>query len=189
MKKRGALELSVNTIVVIVIGVALLSLGLIFVKNLFGGIGDISDEIFGTAETEIGKLHTGSTLTVDSNVDVKQGSRSTIFSYVGNDGRDTTNCKSFYMDLKKAAGSNFQETQIKAHVISENPVTLGPGDEARFVIQIAAVKNAPLSIGSPTDPAYSVTVRCAAANAGASSPMYETSAFTINVMKGGGLFG
>ena len=33
--KKGALELSVNTIVVIVIGVTLLILGLVFVRNIF----------------------------------------------------------------------------------------------------------------------------------------------------------
>lgn len=187
MKKKGALELSVNTIVVIVIGVALLSLGLIFIKNLFGGIDKISGGIFDTANTEIGKLHTGAKFTVPPIVDVKQGSRATMFVYVGNDGSDIDNCKSFYIDLGKQG--TFNENEIQSKVISKNPVELDAGEEARFVIQVAAIKKAPLSTGKPEDPAYSVTARCAAGTATAASPVYDTSAFTINVEKGGGLFG
>ena len=38
--KRGAVELSITTIVVVVIGVTLLVLGLTFVYNIFGGLGE-----------------------------------------------------------------------------------------------------------------------------------------------------
>ncbi|MEM4245338.1 MAG: hypothetical protein QW404_03635 [Candidatus Nanoarchaeia archaeon] len=189
MKKRGALELSVNTIVIIVIGVALLSLGLIFVKNLFGGIGEISTDIFGKADTEIGKLGTEDKFTVPTTINVKQGSRTTDYIFVGNDGRDPNQCKSFYVDLVKSTTSTVPETQVKAVIISQNPVTVEPGKVAKFVVQVAAVNNAPLARGDPSDPAYSVTARCAASNAGPSSTVYETSAFVINVQKGGGIFG
>ena len=54
--KKGALELSVNTIVVIVIGVTLLILGLVFVRNIFGKIDTLSSDSFAKAEGELGKL-------------------------------------------------------------------------------------------------------------------------------------
>ncbi|MEK6862935.1 MAG: hypothetical protein AABW57_02105 [Nanoarchaeota archaeon] len=54
--KKGALELSVNTIVVIVIGVTLLILGLVFVRNIFTKIDTLSADSFAKAEGELGKL-------------------------------------------------------------------------------------------------------------------------------------
>lgn len=56
MKKRGALELSITTIIVIVIGITLLSLGLIFVRSIFANIRGLSKEAFEHADAEIGKL-------------------------------------------------------------------------------------------------------------------------------------
>jgi len=54
--KKGALELSVNTIVVIVIGVTLLVLGLVFVRGIFQKIDTLSAESFGRAEGELSKI-------------------------------------------------------------------------------------------------------------------------------------
>jgi len=44
--KRGALELSINTIVVIVIAMALLGLGLMFIRGMFDKITGVSDSTF-----------------------------------------------------------------------------------------------------------------------------------------------
>ena len=44
--KRGAIELSMTTIIVIVIGVILLTLGLVWVRGVFKDVTDISDEAF-----------------------------------------------------------------------------------------------------------------------------------------------
>ena len=53
MNKKGAIELSMTTIIVIIIGVVLLSLGLIWVKNTLGHITDITEEAFLQADREI----------------------------------------------------------------------------------------------------------------------------------------
>ena len=54
--KKGALELSINTIVIVVIGITILSLGLIFVKNMFGSLEKTQKGVFEGAEKEIGKI-------------------------------------------------------------------------------------------------------------------------------------
>ena len=54
--KSGALELSMTTIIVIVIGVVLLSLGLMFVRGIFEKITDESDQIFAMSEEQISEL-------------------------------------------------------------------------------------------------------------------------------------
>ncbi len=53
MQKKGAVELSMTTIIVIVIGVTLLILGLVFVRNIFGKATSLSEEAFASAEKEI----------------------------------------------------------------------------------------------------------------------------------------
>lgn len=54
--KKGALELSVNTIIIIVIGVTLLSLGLVFVRGIFTQTMDLSDKAFADANSELDSL-------------------------------------------------------------------------------------------------------------------------------------
>ncbi len=46
MHKRGALDLSIQTIVIVVIAMTLLGLGLGFVRNLFSNISDVSESTF-----------------------------------------------------------------------------------------------------------------------------------------------
>ena len=56
MNKKGALELSMNTIIIIVIGVVLLSLGLMFVRGIFTQTTDLSDKVFANANKELDAL-------------------------------------------------------------------------------------------------------------------------------------
>ena len=51
MTKKGAIELSMTTIIVIVLGVTLLILGFVFIKGIFGSLGGISDTTFDKAQT------------------------------------------------------------------------------------------------------------------------------------------
>lgn len=56
MNSKGALELSMNTIIIIVIGVVLLSLGLMFVRGIFSQTTDLSDKVFANADKELDSL-------------------------------------------------------------------------------------------------------------------------------------
>lgn len=51
--KKGAIELSMTTIIVIVLGVTLLILGLAFVRSIFQKTTGLADEAFSSAEKEI----------------------------------------------------------------------------------------------------------------------------------------
>jgi len=176
--KRGAMELSINTIIIVVLGVTLLVLGLMFVRNMFSKLDEISEGTFSKAQTTIESIDTDVKFSVPPSVEVKQGSRSTMTITVGNDG--SCNGNKFMLDVAKS--TNFDENKVKAQVISEKTVDIKPGQVAKYVIQVAAVSDAPLSTGSFDDPAYKVNVKCG-------SNIYDTSAFTIDVVKGSGLFG
>ena len=54
--KRGAVELSMSTIIVVILGVTLLSLGLLWVRSSLNRITDLSDEAFSLSEEEIDNL-------------------------------------------------------------------------------------------------------------------------------------
>ena len=56
MSKKGALELSMNTIIIIVIGVVLLSLGLVFVRGIFSQTTDLSYKVFADANRQLDSL-------------------------------------------------------------------------------------------------------------------------------------
>lgn len=54
--KKGAIELSMTTIIVIIIGVTLLSLSLVWIRGVIQKVTQISETAFETAEGEIGKI-------------------------------------------------------------------------------------------------------------------------------------
>ena len=58
--KKGAIELSMTTIIVIILGVALLTLGLVFVRGTFLKITDLTEGEFAKASKEI-QDHMGAT--------------------------------------------------------------------------------------------------------------------------------
>jgi hypothetical protein len=179
-KKKGAMELSINTIIIIVIGITLLTLGLVFVKGVFEKITEISDDTFGTAKTEISKMHGESRFTVPPVIKVKQGGITTEKIYVGNDGVSCPpNQNNFKLILTP---SNVETSKLRAQVISQEEVRIREGYEAEFVIQVAATSDAPLTKGSINPPSYKADVTCG-------DVIYANSAFTIEVEKGSGLFG
>ncbi len=54
--KKGAIELSMTTIIVIILGVTLLSLGLVFIRGVIAKVTNLSLRAFEAADTEIGKI-------------------------------------------------------------------------------------------------------------------------------------
>nr|MBI4156420.1 hypothetical protein [Candidatus Woesearchaeota archaeon] len=184
INKRGALELSINTIVIVVIGITLLTLGLVFVRGIFGKLNELSDNTFGTAEAQIGRLGQGDArLVTPSVVTVKQGQTVKQNIIVGNDG-DTGQ---FRVELKRIISSGSPpETQVAAKMVLTSATTtysvnLNSGDSITIPIVIAAVSDAPLTTGL-NSVQYAVEVK-------KDNQPYENGAFIINVEKGSGLFG
>ena len=65
MDKKGAIEFSMTTIMVIIIGVAVLALGLAWVRGTFKQVGGITDEAFESAKDQLrGEVSSESPLSV-----------------------------------------------------------------------------------------------------------------------------
>lgn len=84
--KKGAVELSMTTVIVIILGVVLLTLGLAFVRNIFGKVGGLTEGAFDEAQAAIGKLGTiDSELTLTSKqVSLTQGEAKGVGIVVAN---------------------------------------------------------------------------------------------------------
>lgn len=59
MDKKGAVELSMTTIIIIVIGITILSLGLVWIRSVFSDVSTISSGAFDQANSEIDELFAG----------------------------------------------------------------------------------------------------------------------------------
>lgn len=55
--KKGAMEMSIGTIVIIVLAMSMLILGMVLIKNIFSGATDIVDSSTQQISSEIAKIH------------------------------------------------------------------------------------------------------------------------------------
>ncbi len=177
--KKGAIEMSITTIIVIVIGITLLTLGLTWVRGIFTKLDKITSGTFDQATVEIGKIRQGGgeKLNMPSSVTVKQGSKETVQSIVYN---EDTSSHSFEIsgDMTAGAGATGIENKVQAKIISSpQTVTLAGNQEVPFDIQVVATTDAPLTSNN----VYNVVVKKDGA-------LYISKTLTINVEKSG-IFG
>ncbi|MBU2589641.1 MAG: hypothetical protein KKB39_02650 [Nanoarchaeota archaeon] len=111
--KKGAIEMSMQTIIIVVIGVTLLTLGLRFVYTTFTGITEQQEGITELTNTQINELFGQSGeliyLTKD-NVGVQQGDTETIAVNVLNTDYDDG---IFKYDVRIADSGKMTEEQVK----------------------------------------------------------------------------
>jgi len=84
--KRGAIELSMSTIIIIILGVALLTFGIMWLRSIFTPIMEISDDTFDKAREQLGQIEdVNSLLTlIPSETKVEQGKDDTVKVVVAN---------------------------------------------------------------------------------------------------------
>lgn len=59
MNKKGAVELSMTTIIIIVIGITILSLGLVWIRSVFSDVGQLTSGAFEQGQTQIAEIFGG----------------------------------------------------------------------------------------------------------------------------------
>jgi hypothetical protein len=133
--KRGAIELSMTTIIVIVIGVVLLSLGLLWVKNTFSKVGALTDDAFNNAKDIIPQTQQDPKLTVPSDVSVKKGSYVVLHANLINDGSAESN--EFKVTIKNAdVNKGVSMIILGTDGLTENSYTLTAGESLPLRIGI-----------------------------------------------------
>ena len=147
--KKGAVELSMTTVIVIILGVVLLTLGLAFVRNIFGKVGGLTDKSFEEAESAIGKLgNIENELTLTSKtVSLTQGDSKGIGLIIANLGEKQ---ESFQVKTslppKTAATAKFTCDIAETESSQSDQVTLASGEKRPLHLLI--VDNGATPIGT-----------------------------------------
>jgi len=166
--KKGALELSMNTIVIIVIGVVILSLGLMFVRGMFSQLTAQTDIIFGESENALNELAShDDKLTVQSRVTVKQGEQQIFKIWAVN--MDNTPGL-FTVNVVPSGDNTFTPDHIKVEFANPEQ-NLETGQEVGFVTAVKSSKIAPLQSGGYTVKVYK------------SGVLYASGGFFVEVVK------
>ncbi|MFA5176490.1 MAG: hypothetical protein WC413_04515 [Candidatus Nanoarchaeia archaeon] len=136
--KKGAIELSMTTIIVIILGVTLLSLGLMFIRGMFDKINDITKQTFESADEQIrAYMTTGTTkmYILGSNTVMQPKTSQRMYVGIKNIlGRDDE----FYLKVKSADGKS-DPKWIEVPTVSQ-PIEAGA--YATIVVNVKVPKNA-----------------------------------------------
>ncbi len=116
MNKKGAIELSMTTIIVIVIGITILSLGLVWIRSVFSDVTELSSGAFEQGETQIAEIFGGTDQPValsPSETSLSQGETTTATLAINNLG--STEVSGVYAEAEtKALGGEVAESLICA---------------------------------------------------------------------------
>ena len=140
MNKKGAIELSMTTIIVIVVGVVILSLGLMFVRGVFSKVETLSGGAFEEAENVLNDIAThDQEVTVPSTVSVKQGEQKTFRIWIVNQQAERK-------DYVLSIAPEKLDIQGISFILPSNTANLETGNEVGFVVGVSIAKTVPKGI-------------------------------------------
>ena len=166
--KKGALQLAMSTIVIIVIAVVILILGLAFITGLFERASEQRDVIFGDLETKITGLGShDQRVNVQTQVTVEQGEQELFKIYIVNF-EETP--KTFKLTLQASSSPEFQNDDVIV-ALQRDTLTIPDGQEASFAVGVRAIEGARLKAA-----AYNIDVT-------ADGQPYGQDSFMVEVKK------
>ncbi len=154
--RRGALELSIGTVVILVLGMSMLILGLVLVRTIFVGAKYNIDTINDKVKGEIGKIFEEEGKSViylaEHKATPKQGEDWGVAFAIRNVETGTTAPSQFYYEIKAAPlasdcqglASQKAEGWIKSR--RTDTATLNPGETGYFIARFSIPEDAPLCI-------------------------------------------
>jgi hypothetical protein len=133
MNKKGAVELSMTTIIIIVIGITILSLGLVWIRSVFTDVGDLSSSAFEQGETQISEIFSGSDEALaltPSEMTIEQGESDTADLVINNREGDEVTISAEIAVKSLGDGSEDDITCIftDSAEMESNSYTLGSGE-------------------------------------------------------------
>lgn len=180
--KKGAMELSISTIVIIVLAMSMLILGLVLIRTIFTGAKYNVDQMTNKVTDEINKLFVEDKkivvyLSSSGMAEVKQGDAWGVAFGVKNLKTGTPEASTFSYDVtvanpsevKQNCGINEKEalSWIKTGVSSS--IKIAPGDIKAWVIRFEIPETSPLCITR-----YNINVK-------ADGEFYDAESFDIKV--------
>ncbi|MFZ5955835.1 MAG: hypothetical protein ACOYT4_05400 [Nanoarchaeota archaeon] len=153
INKKGAIELSIGTLVVIVLAMSMLILGLILVKNIFSGAKYNVDQVNDKVKDEINKLFSEDKKTIvylpNSIAKIQQGESWGVAFCVKNLEKGTSKEGDFSYEVKLASSDcDLSEKEamswIKAGSEKESSIPIAPGQTECSIIRFAIPEGSPL---------------------------------------------
>ncbi len=181
MQKKGAMELSIGTIVIIVLAMSMLILGLVLIKSIFTGAKYNVDTMNDKVKDEINKLFVEDKKIIiylaNQKADIKQGKDWGVAFGIKNLKTGTVEASKFNYDVtvanpsevKQNCGINEKEALSWIKAGKEGSINIAPGDTYINIIRFQLSENAPLCIVR-----YNVNVK-------ADGEFYVADSFDVNV--------
>jgi len=145
--KKGAIEMSMQTIIIIVIGVTLLTLGLRFVYSIFKGVGGTPEKLGALSDKQLNDIFGESDealyLPTDT-IETDQGAPVSAYLYLRNPGSDSANFK-YDVTVTDKPSESYSDERIQKWLVwnkGERTIRSGQGLKDRILIKVPP--NAPL---------------------------------------------
>jgi hypothetical protein len=152
MNKKGAVEFSITTIIIVIIGVALLALALPWISRTISQTSDLTDTAFDQAKAKLaGEVGPGNIVSVSpSNLRLRSNEQKTISIGCYN---DASSVKSAKLPVNLGNGNGYTLSK------SNDPKSdLAPGSKAYWGLVIKGISG----VSSKTDPeVLSLEIECA----------------------------
>ena len=151
--KKAALELSMTTIVVLVLAMSMLILGLVLVKTIFSGAKYNVEQMNQKVEDEIGKLFTEDKMIVvylaDNKADITQGDDYGVAFGVKNQVRGVQDASKFKYEVTMAENDckiKDKEAMSWIRLGKEGNINLAPGQDKVWLVRFEIPETAPLCL-------------------------------------------
>lgn len=147
-QKKGALELSMNTIVIVVIGVTLLVLGLAFVSGIFDKLTGLSDDSFDKANERLNQLggNYESLITLaPNNFDIEKGDIKSkgVYVVISNVGSASLDWLNVQLDVPQDSANDIT-CKFTDGATTKVVDSLGSGENEKLDVFVTAKPGAPL---------------------------------------------
>ena len=157
MKKKGAIELSIGTIVIIVLSMSMLILGLVLVKNIFTGSSENILQINDKVKDKINKLFVDDKKTLiylsNKKAEIKKNEEWGIAFGIKNLAAGTPEAGEFSYEVKVSDSDaeekcGVSEEEINRWIITGRTgnIPISPGETYFGISRILVPENAPLCI-------------------------------------------
>jgi len=181
MQKKGAMELSIGTIVIIVLAMSMLILGLVLIRTIFTGAKYNVDTMNDKVRGEINKLFVENKKIViylsNQQVDIKQGNNWGVLFVIKNLKTGTPDASKFTYnveignpsEVKSNCGINEKEALSWIKAGQSGSLQISPGSIQEFYIRFQIPETAPLCIIR-----YNINVK-------ADGEFYDADSFDVNI--------
>lgn len=157
MEKRGAIELSIGTIVIIVLAMSMLILGLVLVKNIFSGSSENILQMNDKVKDQINKLFVEDKKVIVSLTNqkavIKQNEDWGIPFAIRNIKKNTAEASKFSYevkvsdpDVRQKCGISEKEVESWIQTGRSDTVALAPGETYYGIVRFFIPEGAPLCI-------------------------------------------